>query len=243
MVKCSAIINSLIYFLQTAYFDNVPPHIPPVCFLMSMTSRDTFGGFMFAAFSVKSGPPVVAVIISPSLLESSMFLFHSKLLIYLFIRFFIMILLNSKHTASFRWFCRFYVDLFFIDGLRRLIVICIIASLVIIFTTLFYLIQNTFSQLIRIFFSPFTHCFLSFRIFYNLFWYFVKLYVMVKVQYLKSMWSFISYIKACMLLAMISSSSVRTLFSLCIILRSSRSFGYQTNMALACLLRFLGMKP
>ena len=37
---------------------------------------------MFAAFSAKNIPVVVAVMISPSLIESSMFFFQSKLLIY-----------------------------------------------------------------------------------------------------------------------------------------------------------------
>ena len=38
-----------------------------------------------------------------------------------------------------------------------------------------------------------------------------------------------------------NSSFVKTLFSSCIILRSALSFGYHTNMALACLFKFFGM--
>ena len=37
------------------------------------------------------------------------------------------------------------------------------------------------------------------------------------------------------------SSSVNLLFTSCIIFRSALSFGYQTNMTLACLLRFFSM--
>ena len=50
--------------------------------MISMASRDAFGSLTFAAFSAKNIPVVVAVIISPSLIESSMFFFQSKLLIY-----------------------------------------------------------------------------------------------------------------------------------------------------------------
>ena len=56
--------------------------------MISMASRDAFGGFTFAAFSAKNIPVVVAVMISLSLIESSMFFFQSKLVIYC-IRFFI----------------------------------------------------------------------------------------------------------------------------------------------------------
>ena len=42
-------------------------------------------------------------------------------------------------------------------------------------------------------------------------------------------------------LATTNSSSVSTSFSSCIALRSPRSFGYQTNIAFACLLKFFGM--
>ena len=42
-------------------------------------------------------------------------------------------------------------------------------------------------------------------------------------------------------LTITNSSSVNTLFSSCIILRSALSFGYHTNMALACLLKFFGI--
>ena len=38
-----------------------------------------------------------------------------------------------------------------------------------------------------------------------------------------------------------NSSSVNTFFSSCIILGSALSFGYYTNMALACLLKFFGI--
>ena len=43
--------------------------------MISMESRDAFGGFTFAAFSANNIPVVVAVMISPSLIESSMFFF------------------------------------------------------------------------------------------------------------------------------------------------------------------------
>ena len=50
--------------------------------MISMAFRDAFGCFMFAAFSVKNIPVVIAVMISPSLIESSMFFLQSKLLVY-----------------------------------------------------------------------------------------------------------------------------------------------------------------
>ena len=42
-------------------------------------------------------------------------------------------------------------------------------------------------------------------------------------------------------LAITNSSSVSTSFSSCIALRSPRSFGYETNMAFACLLKFFSI--
>ena len=50
--------------------------------MISIASREAFGGFTFAAFSAKNIPVVVAVMIRPSLIESSMFFFQLKLLIY-----------------------------------------------------------------------------------------------------------------------------------------------------------------
>ena len=40
-----------------------------------MASRDAFGGFMPATFKTKNNPAVVAVIITPSLIESLMFFY------------------------------------------------------------------------------------------------------------------------------------------------------------------------
>ena len=51
--------------------------------MISMASRDAFGGFTFVAFCVKNIPVVVVAMISPSLVESSMFFFQSKLLIFI----------------------------------------------------------------------------------------------------------------------------------------------------------------
>ena len=65
-----------------------------------MASRDAFGGFRFAAFSAKNIPVVVVVMISPSLIESSMFFFQSKLLIHC---------IFLKHITSF-WFNRLFMD-------------------------------------------------------------------------------------------------------------------------------------
>ena len=72
--------------------------------MMSMASRDAFGGFTFVAFSAKNIPVVVTVMISPSLIESSMFFFQSKLLIYC-IGF-------QKHMTSFWWLILFFIDNF-----------------------------------------------------------------------------------------------------------------------------------
>ena len=51
--------------------------------MISMASRDAFGACTFADFSVKNILVVEVVMISPSLVESSMFFFQSKLLIFL----------------------------------------------------------------------------------------------------------------------------------------------------------------
>ena len=50
--------------------------------MISIESRDAFGGFKFAYFNVKNILVVGAVMISPPLIESSLFFFQSKLLIY-----------------------------------------------------------------------------------------------------------------------------------------------------------------
>ena len=46
--------------------------------MISIAPRDVFGSFTFAAFTVKNIPVVVAVMIIPSLIESSMFFFQSE---------------------------------------------------------------------------------------------------------------------------------------------------------------------
>ena len=52
--------------------------------MISIASRDAFGGFTFAAVSAKNIPVGVAVMISPSLIESSISFFQSELLILLY---------------------------------------------------------------------------------------------------------------------------------------------------------------
>ena len=81
--------------------------------MISMASRDAFGGFSFATFNAKNIPVVVAVMIIPSLIKSSMFFFQSKL----------PILLNIvlKHMTPFWWFILFFIELFFICSLRSVI--------------------------------------------------------------------------------------------------------------------------
>ena len=69
--------------------------------------------FYVCCLSAKSIPVVVAVTI-PSLIESSLFLFQSKLLILLYI--------FPKHITSFWWLILFFIDLFFICSLW--VVIC-----------------------------------------------------------------------------------------------------------------------
>ena len=54
-------------------FDKNTPTISPASFMISMASRDVFGGFTFAAFNTYNIPAVVAVMINPYLIESSMF--------------------------------------------------------------------------------------------------------------------------------------------------------------------------
>ena len=46
--------------------------------MMSMASRDALGGFTFAAFSAKNIPVAAVVMISPSLMESSVFFFDQS---------------------------------------------------------------------------------------------------------------------------------------------------------------------
>ena len=87
--------------------------------MISMVSRDAFRGFTFAAFSAKNIPVVVAVVLSPSLIESSMFFFSFMY------RAFSPSYLN--HITSFSCFNRlllFFVDLFFICSLKGFLVIC-----------------------------------------------------------------------------------------------------------------------
>ena len=64
-----------------------------------MAYRDTFDGFIFAPFSTKNVPVVVALMIKPSLIESSMF-FPAKTT-YLCTGFFAIMSLNLKYSASF----------------------------------------------------------------------------------------------------------------------------------------------
>ena len=47
----------------------------PASFMTSMASMDAFGGFTFASFSAENIAVVVAVMINPSLIESSTFFF------------------------------------------------------------------------------------------------------------------------------------------------------------------------
>ena len=68
---------------------------------------------MFAGFSAKNIPLVVTVMIIPSLIESSVFFFQSKLLVLLHI--------FLKHMTSFWWLILFFIDLFFICRLGSVI--------------------------------------------------------------------------------------------------------------------------
>ena len=78
----------------------MPPEIPPVSFRISIASRVAFGGFTFAAFNPENIPAALMVMISPSLIESSMFFLQWKLLVYS-IRFFIIRLRNYlSHTGK-----------------------------------------------------------------------------------------------------------------------------------------------
>ena len=78
-----------------------------------MAFRDAFGGFTFAAFSAKNIPVVVAVMISPSVIESSMLFFKSKLLILFYI--------FLTHTRSFWRLILFFINLLFICSLGSVI--------------------------------------------------------------------------------------------------------------------------
>ena len=62
-----ATIYLLIYFLQTASsFTNTAPHNLPASFMISITPRDAFDGFTFAAFSAKPIPVASPVMITSS---------------------------------------------------------------------------------------------------------------------------------------------------------------------------------
>ena len=91
-----------------------------------MASKDVFSGFTFAAFSKKSIPVVVAVVISPYLIESSIFVPIKTS--HLFIGFFNYL----KHDVSF-WRVysllhlvsyQVFVDFLIIYSLRISLVIC-----------------------------------------------------------------------------------------------------------------------
>ena len=79
--------------------------------MISIASKDAFGGFTIAVFSPKNIPVAPMAMINPSLREPSMFLFQSKLLI----------LLHTflKHMMSFWWL--FFIDVFFIFSLISVI--------------------------------------------------------------------------------------------------------------------------
>ena len=91
-------------------------------FMISTTSRDTFGGFTLAVMIAKKYSMVVAVMINPSLIGSSMF-FSPVNTTHLFMKLFIIILLNLKHAAS-SWVYRLFLLLIFIQGLKIFVVIC-----------------------------------------------------------------------------------------------------------------------
>ena len=80
--------------------------------MIFMASRDAFDGFTFATISVENIPVFVVVMISPSLMDSSMFFFQSKLLIYC---------IDLKHMMSFWWLILFFIGLFFIFSLGSVI--------------------------------------------------------------------------------------------------------------------------
>ena len=74
-----------------------------------------------------------------------------------------------------------------------------------------------------------------------------SVFILSMIQYLKSMEMLIYCVKNVCFdnfktsITMNNSSSVRTFTSSCIIFKSALSFGNQTNMTLACLLRFFVM--
>ena len=111
--------HSLIHILQTAQsFTNTPPQIPLASYMISIASRDAFGGFTFAAFSAKNIPVVVVVMTVPSLIKSSMFFFPVRTT-HLLYRVFSSSYL--KHMTSFWWLILFFIDLVFICSLGSVI--------------------------------------------------------------------------------------------------------------------------
>ena len=74
--------------------------------MISIASRDAFGGFTFAAISAKNVPVVVTVKITASLIESSMFFFPIKA-IHLLYRVFSSS--DLKYITSL-WFNRLFMD-------------------------------------------------------------------------------------------------------------------------------------
>ena len=87
-------------------FYEYPSHDPRAIFMIFMASRNAIGDFRFTAFisaKNKKNSAVAAVMISPSLIESSMF---SQFLSIHFLQ--CSVATNYKHCVSF-WFNRFFI--------------------------------------------------------------------------------------------------------------------------------------
>ena len=73
------VFQTKVRILQPYHDTHTSPHILPASFLIFMALRDAFGGFrgaaVFGAKKKSSSSVVVAVMIRPSLIESSMLFF------------------------------------------------------------------------------------------------------------------------------------------------------------------------
>ena len=87
--------------------------------MIFIASRDAFGSFTFAAFSAKNIPVVVAVMISLSLIDSSMFFLKEIKTSHLLYRFFSSS--DLKHMTSFWCLIMFSIDKLFIFRLKSVV--------------------------------------------------------------------------------------------------------------------------
>ena len=91
------------------------PHILPASFMISIVSRDAFGGFTFATFSAKKYSSSRSCNDQP-IFDRVFNVFFFNLNCSLIYR--VCSSLYLRRTVSLQWFYRLFLDLFFIQSLR-----------------------------------------------------------------------------------------------------------------------------